>query len=86
MLKIYIYIYIGINAHVTIVHGRTECEDRAILKRNSQFNIPMTEVLAGDRGVAMKTTIATMPKRSIAWQKEACRDRKYCTKASEEKV
>ena len=39
MLKI--NIYIGINAHVTIVttdDGRTtECEDRAILKQNSQY-------------------------------------------------
>ena len=40
MLKI--NIYIGINAHVTIVttdDGRrtTECEDRAILKQNSQL-------------------------------------------------
>ena len=37
MLKI--CIYIGINAHVTLVHGqRTECEDRArILKQNSQL-------------------------------------------------
>ena len=35
MLKI--YIYIGINAHVTFVDGMTESEDRAILKQNSQF-------------------------------------------------
>ena len=36
MLKI--YIYIGINAHVTLVHARTEREDRArILKQNSQL-------------------------------------------------
>ena len=39
MLKI--YIYIGINAHVTIVtdDGRTESEDRAILKQNLQYCI-----------------------------------------------
>ena len=44
MLKI--YIYIGINAHVTLVHGRrTECEDRArILKQNSQFEpLPVSQ-------------------------------------------
>ena len=43
MLKI--NIYIGINAHVTIVTDgqRTECEDRAILKQNSQ-----KELLSGE--------------------------------------
>ena len=41
MLKI--YIYIGINAHVTFVDGRTESEDRAILKQNSQLRRRETE-------------------------------------------
>ncbi len=37
MLKI--CIYIGINADVTLEDGQrtTECEDRAILKQNSQY-------------------------------------------------
>ena len=39
-MSIYAYIYIGRNAHVTLVHAHTECEDRArILKQNSQLRL-----------------------------------------------
>ena len=45
MLKI--CIYTGINADVTLEDGRTtECEDSAILKQNSQFQIRLPRYLS----------------------------------------